>query len=770
MTNVINEAEILAEIGRLITSSPDFGEVFEATAERISTLIPAETISLSSVDVQGGTYTTLYRWASDLPTQSPAPPRQLKGRGAEAAVVAGKPIILSSELRALQESNWQGIGEYPLASMKSWLIAPLIFSGEPIGVLHIRRTEESAYTENHLNLAQNISNQISGPIALANLHRDLAQSERELVFLSQMSDELANSDSSADMYESIERTIGNFIEFDRISIVRVDPEINSLVQSYQNGVDVPGIEIGTILNMHESQEKFDAWATELTATSDGGEYLPAGSVKLSHKDMGLESRVRAPMITTTGYIGAIALNHYEQNMFTLADQNFLRRVAAQAASALEKSELIEQAKTEATTQESIARIGRVVSEDLDLQIVYQRVAEELRKLVPYDRIAISLFDQDSQQMIAEFSEGVEIPGARPGDDITDADKSINWDSSGYASDSRNIDSTSKESEFEKILRDLGLVSWIQAPFGVQATGPIGFLSVRSRSHNLYDENSIKLLRQVAIQVTPAIQNARMFAQSQSLLEQRQRTTLLDEENRELQRVADARSQFLSTVSHELRTPLTAISAFSDILSHNRPGNLSERQISHIDAIRRSTVSLTALVDDLLDVSRADSGQLSLDKEPFDFQAIITEFSGVGESIAALKNQRLSIRNLGEPVWVDADRARINQILNNLVSNASKYSQDNSEILISSTVRSGRIEIVVEDNGIGIDAQNIDRVFIPFFRAENPETQMQQGSGLGLSVVKTLVELHGGAVEMESALGSGTTVRFWIPGIVDQPVS
>jgi signal transduction histidine kinase len=766
LTNVSNEAVALAEIGRLITSSPEFGEVFDATAERISTLIPADTISLSSVDVENGTYSTLFRWGFELSSRSIGMPRDLKGTGAESAVIAGAPIVLTPDQRLNQQSNWAGDGEYPLSAMRSWLVAPLILNGVPIGVLHIRKTEESAYSAEHLALAQNISNQIAGPIALAKLHQDLQRSESELSALANLAVELAEAENASHMYQSIRNTIAKFIEFERISVVTVNSTKNHLVQSYQSGFEVPEIEIGTILNMHDSQERFDAWANELTETSDGGEYLPRGKSRLTHADLGIESRVRAPMITSTGYVGAIALNHRERSMFLQRDQNFLRRVASQAASALEKSILIERAEKEARVQESIARIGRTVSEDLTLVNVYQRVADGIKELVPFDRLSISIFDVETQEMTTEFFVGTAVPGAMPGDNITDSDKTVNWDLSG--DNFENKDSTSTESVFESLLKDLGLVSWIQAPFGVQSTGPIGFLSVRSKTENQYDDYDIKILRQVALQVTPAIQNAKLFTQSQTLVEQRHRASILDDENRELQRVADARSQFLSTVSHELRTPLTAISAFSDILSHNRPGNLEERQMSHIDAIRRSTTVLTSLVDDLLDVSRADSGQLSLDKEPYDFQKIITEFSGVGDSITSQKNQRLKIRNFIDPVWINADKSRINQILNNLVSNASKYSNNDSEILISSSINSGRIEIVVEDNGIGVEERNLERVFIPFFRAENPDTQIQQGSGLGLSVVKTLVELHGGAVEMESVVGTGTTVRFWIPGIIDQP--
>jgi signal transduction histidine kinase len=269
-----------------------------------------------------------------------------------------------------------------------------------------------------------------------------------------------------------------------------------------------------------------------------------------------------------------------------------------------------------------------------------------------------------------------------------------------------------------------------------------------------------------MQVTPAIQNAKLYQQSTALSQQKERSSALDEENRELQRVADARSQFLSTVSHELRTPLTAISAFSDILAHNRPGNLEERQLSQINAIRRSTTSLSNLVDDLLDVSRADSGKLSLDTAPFDFQELISDFAPLAEGVASQKNQIVNIVNFEEPILLNGDRSRFNQVLNNLISNASKYSPENSEITVTMSHLSGHIEVEIADQGIGIAPHNLGSVFVPFFRAEDQETQKQSGTGLGLSVVKTLIQLHGGRVNIESTPGVGTKVKFWVPGVID----
>ena len=685
------EVEALAEIGRLITSSTDFGEVFEATAERISTLIPAETISLGTVDTTKETYSTLFRWGLQLPLGSIGLARPLAGTSAELAFRSGSSKIIPKELRIKQTAGWEGEGSYPLADMKSWLVAPLIVGGEPIGFLHFRAREANVYTDQHQRLSERIANQIAGPIALAQLHHDLRESEKEQAALAQLAVELALAESAQQMFESVDRTLEGFFRFDRISIVTVDEDDHKLVQVYQRGIRVPGVEIGTVLEFSDIESEFNPWANELADTAGITDGINLVDQSTTHRDLGLESRMRAPFLTTTGYVGAIALNALQPRLYSKADQDLLKRVASQAAPALEKSFLLEKAEDKARIRQRVARIGRIVSEDLDLASVYDRMADELEKLIQFDRITVTLFDAETQTMTSEYFRGLAVPGVMPGDDISDAGKTVDWDFFGDTDRTAYGVQTDKEDELSSSLKELGLVSWIQAPFGVRATGPIGFLSLRSKVPNQYGENELELLKQVAMQVTPAIQNARLYQQSTALAQQKERSSALDEENRELQRVADARSQFLSTVSHELRTPLTAISAFSDILAHNRPGNLEERQLSQINAIRRSTTSLSNLVDDLLDVSRADSGKLSLDLKPFDFQELISDFERVAEGIASQKSQSVSVTNFKDPILLNGDRSRFTQVLNNLFSNASKYSPENSEITITVSHVSGHIQ-------------------------------------------------------------------------------
>ena len=231
------------------------------------------------------------------------------------------------------------------------------------------------------------------------------------------------------------------------------------------------------------------------------------------------------------------------------------------------------------------------------------------------------------------------------------------------------------------------------------------------------------------------------------------------------REAEARSQFISIISHELRTPLTSIAAFTDVLLRNKQQNLVPRQLKALSSIQRSTGNLNELISDLLDVSKSNGGNLTIDPSEFEVVHAIQEIETSTAKQIKEKDQKF-VANLSQSdVFLVADELRFVQIVTNLVTNASKYSPENTTIVLNMEVAEAGVTISVVDQGIGISKEDLARMFTPFFRAANTETRSQTGTGLGLAIVKSLVELHGGTVNIESELGVGTTVSIWIPGLV-----
>jgi PAS domain S-box-containing protein len=239
---------------------------------------------------------------------------------------------------------------------------------------------------------------------------------------------------------------------------------------------------------------------------------------------------------------------------------------------------------------------------------------------------------------------------------------------------------------------------------------------------------------------------------------------VESQNRELQRLAISRSEFLSTVSHELRTPLTTVSAFADILSHNRTANLSQTQLAHIGLIRKSSAHLATLIDDLLDISQADSGRIVMNKQDFNLAEMIEEVVSARKVVFNQLEQSLEYSNFDRTLNLFADRSRVIQILTNLLNNASKYSESGSAIRLEVERVDGSAVFTVSDEGSGISTKDQASMFTPFFRGANENTMQAAGAGLGLSIVQSLVTLHDGRISIESKLRIGTSVTITLPGV------
>lgn len=212
------------------------------------------------------------------------------------------------------------------------------------------------------------------------------------------------------------------------------------------------------------------------------------------------------------------------------------------------------------------------------------------------------------------------------------------------------------------------------------------------------------------------------------------------------------------MSHELKTPLTSIIAFTGMLARNGETNFTDRQVKHVDVIRRNGQRLKSLIDDLLDVSRMESGGFALAVTEVNVRTVLEETAESLSPVVDARDQRLSVDSPAGDFTIYGDAARIAQVIGNLVSNASKYSPKGSEITLAIRDLGHELEVTVRDQGIGISEKDLERLFTPFFRAENKETRSVSGTGLGLVIVKSIVESHGGTVTIESAPERGTTVR------------
>jgi signal transduction histidine kinase len=229
-----------------------------------------------------------------------------------------------------------------------------------------------------------------------------------------------------------------------------------------------------------------------------------------------------------------------------------------------------------------------------------------------------------------------------------------------------------------------------------------------------------------------------------------------------QQADESKSQFITIVTHELKIPMTSIRGYADLIRQGTVGPVTDGQLQFLDTIRNNVDRMAELVSDLSDISRIDTGRLKVDLEPTSISDYLRETVANLRPQFEGKGQQVNIKHEKNLPRVIADRARLIQILTNLLSNANKYTPEGGSITISATHKGDALRVHIQDTGIGLSEAEQEQLFSQFFRSEQPQAREQVGWGLGLYVTRRLLELMGGEIGVESSLGQGSTFWFSLP--------
>ena len=278
------------------------------------------------------------------------------------------------------------------------------------------------------------------------------------------------------------------------------------------------------------------------------------------------------------------------------------------------------------------------------------------------------------------------------------------------------------------------------------------------SGDIFVSEELEVLSVVANQAAVSLENARLYDE-------------LGTTNARLLQASRLKSSFLASMSHELRTPLNAIIGFSKVLTKRLAGDLNEQQDTYVRSVHGSATHLLQLINTVLDISRIEAGKLELTREPLDLAALVHECVESSAALARDKPLTLGVEIEAALPPVTADATKVRQILLNLLSNAVKFTAQ-GHIVVRAELRAAddgdrAICVSVADSGIGMREQDLTRIFEPFNRLDNPLAQQADGSGLGLTISKKFVELHGGRIWAESREKYGSTFYFTLP--TGQPV-
>ena len=319
----------------------------------------------------------------------------------------------------------------------------------------------------------------------------------------------------------------------------------------------------------------------------------------------------------------------------------------------------------------------------------------------------------------------------------------------------------------KLLDLLKLVFFITAPIAVR-NEPVGLIIIGDTSlYGKAAEDDIEILSILTGQIGTAIENMRLYTElfnSHKELERRviERTKELEKLNEELKNLNKMKSDFISAVSHELRTPLTSIKGYASILMTGKLGDVLPAQKERLEKIDKHSNSLVHLINNLLDIARIESGKIQMEIKDISIKETLDSVVDIITPQVKEKSISLKINSKVRFDKIKADQGQIERVFLNLLSNAVKFTPEKGSVTISIDEKEDDTQFSIEDTGIGIPPRDIPKVFQDFFRADNALDQKIKGSGLGLSLVKKIVEAHRGKIWFDSELGKGTRFTFTIP--------
>lgn len=282
---------------------------------------------------------------------------------------------------------------------------------------------------------------------------------------------------------------------------------------------------------------------------------------------------------------------------------------------------------------------------------------------------------------------------------------------------------------------------------------IGGLIVRRKSPGEFPAPIVDLLQTFAAQSVLAIHNARLFQE-------------IEEKGRELEIANKHKSEFLANMSHELRTPLNAILGYTELILDNIYGDVPEKIQGVLERLEKNGRHLLSLINDVLDLSKIEAGQLTLNLSEYSMREVVQTVSSSVEALAAEKNLDLKVVVPEDLATGKGDEQRIAQVLLNLLGNAIKFTE-NGEVRVEVVVSNETFLVSVSDTGLGLSQSDQNHIFKEFHQVDSSSTRKKGGTGLGLSIAKSIIEMHGGRIWVESNLAKGSTFSFSLPVRVER---
>lgn len=727
------QLQVASEVARHATAILDVGQLLDETVELI-----AERFGFYHVAVYllGGSH----EYATLRAASSEAGKRMLQEgyrQPLDAMGIVGQ-VAQTGEVALVTGVEKDGGCLYrpELPQTRSWMALPLVSRGQVTGILDVQSMQETAFAREDVSALQTMGYQLANAIENAQLYeevrsfsedleerveartRELASAMEELEkerdrvqVLYRITSQLASSLDLDHVLNRAMQLIADAVGADRVSTVLMDSRSAEPVERAAVGESVE-LPLGGKSTRYSRPDGLAAWAARRRDTAvvpdvrTDSRWAAASGAELQHR-----AALAVPLAVSEQALGAMLLLSEDVDHFQEEHVRLVETAATQIAQAINNVELYNVIRDQAE------RLGNMLKA--------QRV-ESAKSQAILEGVADGVMVTDASGKVILFNAAAERTLDLPRD--------------------KALGRTTREM--------LGLYGsqaydWMET-IAEWASDPESY----EREEYLAAQLDIEE-RTVSVHLAPVLMGSE-FLGTVSVFRD---VTAEVEADR-------AKTEFVSMVSHELRTPMTSIKGYADLLLMGSAGALSEPQERFLTIVRNNVDRLTTLVDDLLDISRIESGRLDLSPEPMVITEAVDRVITSMQARADDKNLTLQSDVPSELPTVNADFDRVVQILTNLVGNACQYTPDNGEVLVSARADHGQVQVSVRDTGVGIRAEDQENIFDRFFRADDPAVQGTPGTGLGLSIVRSLVEMQGGEIWVDSELGKGSTFTFTLQACED----